>query len=202
MRIEPLAVPSGAGVLDVLPRLAAALEGGRPVAPYAAGSPPPDLAATEAAGLPDGLAAWRAPADQDRALSAIVGAAARVLVTRPDAPIPFCHAVTAPAATRLILPSLAPEVAARTVHVSWRVTGSLVAAFGHPHDPREATTPVVTSSEVARLVDRLPAAAVEHGDEHVIKLSEAALREYAVSQDPSVLVAADRFRSRVPATHL
>ena len=150
-------------------------------------------------GLPDGLAAWLAPADRDRALSAIVGAAARVLVTRPDAPIPFCHAVTAPAATRLVLPSLSPAVAARTVQVSWRVTGSLVAAFGHPHDPREAATPMVTDSEVARLVDRLPAAAVEHGDEHVIKLSEAALREFAVSQDPTVLVAADRFRSRVPA---
>ncbi|WP_404380728.1 o-succinylbenzoate--CoA ligase [Knoellia locipacati] len=44
MRIEPLAVPGGATVLEVLPRLALALEGGHPVAPYAVGSPPPDLA--------------------------------------------------------------------------------------------------------------------------------------------------------------
>ena len=124
-----------------------------------------------------------------------------MLVTRPDAPIPFCHAVTAPAATRLVLPSLSPAVAARTVQVSWRVTGSLIAAFGHPREPREATAPMVTASEVARLVDRLPAAAVEHGDEHVIKLSEAALREFAVSQDPSRPRGRRPFRSRVPAPH-
>lgn len=56
MRIEPLAVPSGAAVLDVLPRLALALEGGHPVAPYAAGSPPPDLSRHALADLPEGLA--------------------------------------------------------------------------------------------------------------------------------------------------
>lgn len=56
MRIEPLAVPSGAGVLDVLPALARALEGGAPVAPYAVGSPPPDLSGHDPAGLPDDLA--------------------------------------------------------------------------------------------------------------------------------------------------
>lgn len=55
MRIEPLAVPSGADVLTVLPRLARALEGGSPVAPYAAGSPPPDLAPHDPAGLSDKL---------------------------------------------------------------------------------------------------------------------------------------------------
>ena len=43
MRIEPLAVPSGQAVLEVLPRLALALRGGHPIAPYAAGSPPPRL---------------------------------------------------------------------------------------------------------------------------------------------------------------
>ncbi|KGN33902.1 MenE [Knoellia sinensis KCTC 19936] len=43
MRIEPLAVPTGPRVLEILPRLALALEGGHPIAPYAVGSPPPDL---------------------------------------------------------------------------------------------------------------------------------------------------------------
>ena len=50
------------------------------------------------------------------------------------------------------------------------------------------------------LLDRLPAAAIDHGDEHVIKLSEAALREYRVGRDTTLLVAADRFRSRIPRT--
>src|SRR5690606_22421877 len=56
MRIEPLAVPTGAAVLDVLPRLALALEGDHPLAPYAVGSPSPDLPPHDVAGLPSGLA--------------------------------------------------------------------------------------------------------------------------------------------------
>lgn len=52
--IEPLAIPSDADVLTVLPRLRAALAGGAPIRPYAAGSPPPQPAAP--ASLPDGLA--------------------------------------------------------------------------------------------------------------------------------------------------
>lgn len=56
MRIEPLGVPSGPAVLDVLPRLALALEGGHPVAPYAVGSPPPALPPHDEAALPGHLA--------------------------------------------------------------------------------------------------------------------------------------------------
>ena len=40
--------------------------------------------------------------------------------------------------------------------------------------------------------------AVEHGDEHVIKLTEASIREFARTGDSTLLVAADRFRHRVP----
>lgn len=56
MRIEPLAVPAGAAALELLPRLALALEGGSPVAPYAVGSPPPDLPPHRDADLPADLA--------------------------------------------------------------------------------------------------------------------------------------------------
>ncbi|MEO5745264.1 MAG: AMP-binding protein, partial [Terracoccus sp.] len=56
MRIEPLAVPAGAAVFDVLPRLATALEGGHPIAPYAAGSPPPALPPHDVGILPSDLA--------------------------------------------------------------------------------------------------------------------------------------------------
>jgi len=56
MRIEPLAVPAGAAALEVLPRLALALEGGSPIAPYAASSPPPNLAPAAVDEAPVGLA--------------------------------------------------------------------------------------------------------------------------------------------------
>jgi hypothetical protein len=48
------------------------------------------------------------------------------------------------------------------------------------------------------LLDRLARRAVEHGDEHVIKLTEAAVREFHRRGDTTLLVAADRFRDRVP----
>lgn len=56
MEIEPLAVPAGSDAVAVLPRLARALSGGAPVAPYLAGSPAPVLPRHSAAGLPEDLA--------------------------------------------------------------------------------------------------------------------------------------------------
>ena len=58
------------------------------------------------AGLPAALDRWQAPADADSALDELIRASARVLAAREDAPIAFCHAVTAPAAVRLVLPVL------------------------------------------------------------------------------------------------
>jgi o-succinylbenzoate---CoA ligase len=54
--LEPLPVPAGPDVLPLLPRLARALEGGAPILPYAASSPPPDVPPHEPADLPEGLA--------------------------------------------------------------------------------------------------------------------------------------------------
>ena len=54
MQIEPLAIPIGAKALSVLPRLAEALRGVAPIAPYAVGSPPPSL--PPFAELPEDLA--------------------------------------------------------------------------------------------------------------------------------------------------
>ena len=66
------------------------------------------------------------------ALDELIGAAARVLAARPDAPIAFCHAVTAPAAVRLVLPELSADVARASVAASWQVVGGIVAAFASP----------------------------------------------------------------------
>jgi O-succinylbenzoic acid--CoA ligase len=53
---RPLPIPAGPGVLDVLPDLAAALEGSSPVLPYAAGGPEPVIPHHDPATLPEGLA--------------------------------------------------------------------------------------------------------------------------------------------------
>jgi hypothetical protein len=147
--------------------------------------------------LADALDAWGASTVPDVALDELISAAARVAAARPDAPIAFCHTITAPAAVRLVLPVLPADLRMTSVAASWQVVGAIVAAFASPRAEAEAD-PVEVEAEP--LLERLAPRAVEHGDEHVIKLTEAALREFHRRGDPTLLVAADRFRERVPAT--
>ena len=65
----------------------------------------------------------------DGALDELIPASARVLAARDDAPIAFCHTVTAPAAVRLVLPVLPDLLCRASVAASWQVVGAIVAAF-------------------------------------------------------------------------
>lgn len=147
-------------------------------------------------GFPAGLDEWgpRLPSP-DGALDELIAAAARVLAARDDAPIAFCHAVTAPAAVRLVLPELPDPLQRASVAASWQVVGAIVAAFAVPPHAAES---VAVGTDPEPLLERLDPLAVEHGDEHVIKLTEAAGREYHRTGDTTLLVAADRFRGRIP----
>lgn len=147
-------------------------------------------------GFTDGLDGWGPPSTPDDALDDLIGAAARVLAARDDAPIAFCHAVTAPAAVRLVLPELPSEVQRASVAASWQVVGGIVAAFASPRQEAESAA---AEADAGALLQKLDARAIENGDEHVIKLTEAAEREYRRSDDVTLLVAADRFRDRVSA---
>ena len=146
-------------------------------------------------GFSDGLDQWSAPQTPDEALDDLISAAARVLAARSDAPIAFCHAVTAPAAVRLVLPVLPADLQRASVGASWMVVGGIVAAFASPRLAQEVSR-IEADADV--LLDRLSPRAIEHGDEHVIKLTEASQREFARSGDATLLVAADRFRHRIP----
>jgi hypothetical protein len=145
-------------------------------------------------GFGGGLDGWGAPLGPDAALDGLIAAGARVLAARDDAPIAFCHAVTAPAAVRLVLPELPPDLQVRSVAAAWQAVGGIVAAFAAPRIDEEAKAVDVDPDA---LLGELGPRAVEHGDEHVIKLAEAAMREYARTADSTLLVAADRFRERV-----
>ncbi len=125
---------------------------------------------------------WQAPADPDLALDELIAAAARVLAARRDAPIAFCHAVTAPAAVRMVLPALPAPWHAGAMARSWQVVGAIVAAFASPREDGEAGA--LTDHDPAPLLHDLAPRAVAHGDEHVIKLTEAALREYGRTATP------------------
>ncbi len=147
------------------------------------------------AGLGEGLDRWGPARSSDQALDELIGAAARVLAARSDAPIAFCHAVTAPAAVRMVLPELPADLQRASVAAGWQAVGAIVAAFAAPRQEAESSAEPVASVPTP---DQLDALAVEHGDEHVIKLTEAAGREYRRTGEHTLLVAADRFRGRVP----
>lgn len=147
--------------------------------------------------LPESFNQWGAGAgaDADDALDELIDAAARVVAVRDNAPIAVCHMVTAPAAVRLVLPHLPGDLAWASVAGAWHAVGGLVAAFG---DPRLQAESLVPSEESLLSVDDLAARAAAHGDEHVIKLTEAAIREYGRRGNRTLLVAANRFHARVP----
>ncbi len=147
-------------------------------------------------GFPDGLDEWGPPVTPDDALDDLIGAAARVLAARDDAPIAFCHAVTAPAAVRLVLPELSSGLQRASVAASWQVVGGIVAAFASPRQEAESAAADVDADALLQTLD---ARAIENGDEHVIKLTEAAEREYRRTKNLTLLVGADRFRDRASA---
>lgn len=147
-------------------------------------------------GFAAGLDQWGPLLTPDDALDDLIGAAARVLAARKDAPIAFCHAVTAPAAVRLVLPELPSDLRRASVAASWQIVGGIVAAYA---SPRQEAETVAAEADAGGLLQTLDARAVDHGDEHVIKLTEAALREYRRTDNVTLLVAAERFRDRVSA---
>jgi len=137
--------------------------------------------------------------DPQAALWSLAQAGSRVLAARDDAPIAFCHTVTTPAAVTMALPVLPDEVIRATVVTTWRMVGSIVAAFASPRDATEGEPPPAADGiDLAEMRRELPYLAVEHGDEHVIKLTEAALRTQAATADVTPLVAAERMRHRIP----
>lgn len=108
----------------------------------------------------------RRPAE---ALGAVVDAALRVYAGRAHGePVMLVHAVTAPAAVLLALPALPVELHRRSVETAWVTSAALVSAYASP-SPRPPRTP---AADVVHAVER----AVAHGDAHVVKLTEAAVR--------------------------
>jgi len=106
--------------------------------------------------------------------------------------IAFIHGVTSSTA----LGNIAPQVRDRTVRAAaryaWQAGCGLYACFAQ----YSATEKEIGCSEVDEdeLVDR----AIEHGDEHVIKFTEACLHRHALSPSPVYLAVADHVSSIIP----
>ena len=97
--------------------------------------------------------------------------------------IGLLHAVTSPLACELVLPWLAAEDRAAALGYVWQAAAALHVAYDVD---RSALIPAGDDLSADELVDR----AIASGDEHAIKLTEAALRSFARSGDPALLWAA------------
>ncbi|MCF3103531.1 DUF4243 domain-containing protein [Streptomyces roseoverticillatus] len=153
----------------------------------------------ELAGYHETLGAL-APTGTQRLLSDMTTAFAGVYLGHPELyPVPLVHAVTAPAAVRLVLPHLPDELHAPSAAALWHVHTTLLVAFTDGRGGEETAAREAAETDVPPF-DELIARAVEHGDEHVLKFTEACHREHALRPDPrygaAVLAAQQRIEPR------
>ncbi len=107
---------------------------------------------------------------------------ARVLLANAHDPlttIVFIHGVTSLAAVANLLPHLQADTARCVVRYGWQAAGGLYAAFGVRPPPAGDLDPATEPWE--DLIER----AIEHGDEHAIKLVEAAHQLDARAPSPA-----------------
>lgn len=143
--------------------------------------------AVEALGPPESL---------DDALSDLTAASCRLLLDNPGVvPVGPIHAVTPTAAARVLLPYL-PDVSVATLYAQlWHVNAAIAAGF----TPAPASTaPADGDDAPVAGVAELVARAVEHRDTHVVKFTEACVREHARRPDPVYLRAAQRVIEQMP----
>ncbi|CAO5178174.1 DUF4243 domain-containing protein [Frankia sp. AiPs1] len=150
----------------------------------------------EQPGYHDALTALRA--EQAQALLSDLTAqfAGLCLVHTGPSPVPLIHAVTAPAALRLVLPYLPTELHEPSVATMWQTNAALLMVFTGD-DRGESEAHARASALDVPGHEELIHQAVEHGDEHVLKFTEACLREHALRPDPRYLAAVTVVRDRM-----
>ena len=139
------------------------------------------------------------PTDLQSALSDVTSAFAQAnLVHSEQFPVPFLHAVTAPAAVRIMLPHLPESMHLPSFITVWQTSAALLTTFGPEHRPAELANVAPGNAEPTMSTTELAQRAVEHGDEHMMKITEACLREYAIRPDARYLVLAESMLNKLP----
>ena len=136
-----------------------------------------------------------AEGDLDMLLAELTEVFARVYLTNARdirTTIAFIHGVTSPAALGNIAPQVSDRTARAAARYAWQSCCGLHSCFGQD----TATAEEIERSEVddEELVDR----AIAHGDEHVIKFTEACLRRHAISPSPVYFAAAYHVSRMIP----
>lgn len=131
------------------------------------------------------VAGWVDVRDPSRTLSEMAAAFADLYLRNPGHRIAFTHAITAPSALRLLAPHLDEETVLAATRHAWRAAAGLYVVYGDPRAPG-------LGAGAVREAEREPlgAACVANGGAHSIKLTEACLREEAVSHATILLAAA------------
>jgi Questin oxidase-like len=106
--------------------------------------------------------------------------------------IGLLHSVTSPLACELVLPWLAEEDRDAALGYVWQAAAALHVAYDI-----DRTTPIPTDAPPSP--EDLVEGALASGDEHAIKLTEAALRSFARSDNAVLLVAAADASERLQA---
>jgi hypothetical protein len=125
------------------------------------------------------------PAEVPAALASLVEAGVRQYATHGyGSPVLLVHVATAPNAMGHLLPALPQSLWPSSLAATWAASAAITVAYA-PATPR----PIPADPASADRAD-LMARAAEHGDEHVIKLTDTALDAYARTADPALLTAA------------
>jgi hypothetical protein len=155
------------------------------------------------AGLPDSpgysaaLTGLR-PLDAGRRLSEMTTTFAGVNMSHPDGPpVPLIHGVTAPAAMRIALAQLPDDQHAISIAAMWHVHVALLLMFTNDTGT-EAQSLADASHAMLPSWQELFERAIVHGDEHVIKFTEACSRENAIQPDPRFAAAVQAAQRRIP----
>jgi hypothetical protein len=106
-------------------------------------------------------------------------------------PIMLVHAVTAPTAVRRILTALDSRWWGLGAAAAWAAVAALTALYAPAESTGAVSPPAVPDSGTDAAAAAF-ARAAEHGDEHVIKLADAALDVFRRTQTPETLAAVYR----------
>ena len=161
----------------------------------------PGAMVAELSGNPSYLRALSAmgPLAAGRRLSDMTTTFAGVYLAHPEvAPVPLIHGVTAPAAMRLVLAVVPIELHAMSVAAMWHVHVVLLMMFTRGPGAERQALHDASRAELPSWGDVF-GRALDNGDEHVIKFTEACYRENALQPDPRFAHAAQGALQRIAA---
>ena len=116
-------------------------------------------------------------------LDQLASGGAVAYLRNPDGAFGLLHAITSPLACELLLPWLSPEDRDAALGYVWQAAAALHVAY-------DVDRLGAISTEGAPSPETLVDRALASGDEHAIKVTEAALRSFGRSGDPTLLAAA------------